>query len=132
MRDCSVSSALLFTRCREVGVATWLLQPTPFGLAGVFLLGQELGAGYLSSVAAFSLGSSWHARMPEAIAVKYRLHLLGGSRNVAPRASELQREAPGFGSKAHPARPTPSHCLTDALKTEEHTQMGRCLSFRPS
>lgn len=78
-----------FSLCREVGVAVWLPQPAPFGLADVFSLGQELGAGYLSSVAAFS-PSSWHNRMPKAVTVKYQLHFLDGSRNVASTAAELQ------------------------------------------
>lgn len=86
---------------------------------------------WLSSFTDFCLSplrtAFWHTRRPKVIMVKYQLHLLDGSRNLASMVTEMQWEASGFGNRAHPPRPTPSHCQTDALEMEEHTQMGLCL-----
>ncbi|KAK9534688.1 hypothetical protein VZT92_007118 [Zoarces viviparus] len=92
----------------------------PFCLADVFLLGQELWDGYLSSVAAFSpSSSSWHTGMPKAVTVQYRLHLLGGLGSVALQSCGEKLRGLAAGGPS-----TPHHCQTDALEMEERTQMG--------
>lgn len=127
MQDRCVSPALLFHSLQRRWV--WLVQP--FGLADVFSWPRNWGFGYLYfSFLSFLLFSSWHTRMPKAITVKYQPHLLDGSTTIAIVAAELQSDAPGFGSRAYPTQPTTSLRQTDALKMEECTQMGCCLSFR--
>lgn len=49
----SVSSAPLFYSLQRGGCGS-ILQPAPFALADVFLLGRELGAGFLFSAVGFS------------------------------------------------------------------------------
>lgn len=127
VQDRCVSPALLFHSLQRRWV--WLVQP--FGLADVFSWPRNWGFGYLYfSFLSFLLFSSWHTRMPKAITVKYQPHLLDGSTTIAIVAAELQSDAPGFGSRAYPTQPTTSLRQTDALKMEECTQMGCCLSFR--
>ena len=118
-----------FTPCREVGAAVWLAQASPFGLADVFLLGQELGAVPVFQLSPRVCAACGHTRMPKALMVKYQLHLLASRRNPTLMVAELQWEAPGFGSGARPAWPTPSHCQKDALETGRRTQIGRRRSF---
>lgn len=128
-----VYSALLFHLCREVGATVWLLQPASFGLADVFLFGQDLSSGNVFSVAIFSHFSCrlWahqgakgcHGKI-SAPPFIWQQEGCTGSCRAAMGSSRIWQQ----GS---PAQPSPFYCQTDALELEEHTHIGHCLSFRP-
>lgn len=117
---CFFSSIILLSAER------WVWQYASFSL--LLLLWQmyfylavnlELAFCLVWLVSLLSLTSSWHTKMPKAITVKYQHSLLDGSRNVALMDAVLQWEAPGIGSRAYPAWPTPHHQQTDGLMMED-------------